>query len=59
MNNSYAVGWFALALINTNLAQLKGYPGIVWFALSFLGGPLATLVLAFLNPRRHATPPAA
>jgi hypothetical protein len=59
MDNSYAVGWFALALINTNLAQLKRYPGIVWFAISLLLGPLATLVLAFMNPRTQSPSPAA
>lgn len=27
----YAVGWGALALINANIAQLKGRSGFWWF----------------------------
>ena len=51
MNESYAVGWGTLALINANLAQLKGRSGIGWFLGSLLGGPVATLLLAILDPR--------
>lgn len=52
--NEYAVGWGALALINANIAQLKGRNGLLWFVGSLLGGPLATLVLAFLDRRPGA-----
>jgi hypothetical protein len=54
MNQSYAVGWGALALINANIAQLKGRSGLVWFLGSLIGGPLVTLLLAFVE--RRATP---
>jgi len=30
----YAVGWLCLALINTNIAQLKGAGGLLWGVLS-------------------------
>ena len=43
----YAVGWGSLALINAGLAQGKGRRGKVWFLLSLLLGPIATLVLLF------------
>jgi hypothetical protein len=45
-NSSYAVGWGALALINANIAQLKGKGGLLWFILSLLLGPIATFILA-------------
>jgi hypothetical protein len=48
-SSSYAVGWGALALINANLAQLKGRSGLGWFLGSLLGGPIATLLLAVLS----------
>jgi hypothetical protein len=40
------VGWGTLALINAGLAQGKGRSGLVWFLISLLGGPLATLLIA-------------
>ena len=51
MNESYAVGWGALALINANLAQLKGRSGIAWFFGSLFVGPIATFLLAVLDRR--------
>lgn len=48
-SSSYAVGWGTLALINANLAQLKGRSGLGWFLGSLLGGPIATLLLAVLS----------
>jgi hypothetical protein len=48
-SSSYAVGWGALALINANLAQLKGRSGLGWFLGSLVGGPVATLLLAILS----------
>ena len=49
MNESYAVGWGSLALINANLAQLKGRSGLMWFLGSLLGGPIATFLLAVMD----------
>ena len=45
----YAVGWGTLALINAGLAQAKNRSGLAWFLLSFLLGPLATLILLFMD----------
>lgn len=45
----YAVGWGTLALINANLAQLKGRSGLWWFVGSLLGGPVVTFFLAIAD----------
>ena len=45
MNESYAVGWFTLTLINAGLAQGKNRSGLNWFLLSLLLGPVATFCL--------------
>jgi len=45
----YFVGWGTLALINAGLAQGKQRSGLNWFLLSVLLGPLATLILLFLD----------
>ncbi|MEW9502373.1 hypothetical protein [Jeotgalibacillus marinus] len=45
MNESYAVGWFTLTLINAGLAQGKNRSGLNWFLLSLLLGPFATFCL--------------
>jgi hypothetical protein len=51
----YAVGWGALALINAGLAQGKGRPGAIWFLISLVLGPIATLVIVLL-PRQAVDP---
>jgi len=48
------VGWGSLALINAGLAQGKNRSGLVWFLLSLLLGPIATLVLVLL-PKVRST----
>ncbi|MBD8874428.1 antitermination protein NusB [Rhodanobacter sp. DHB23] len=45
-------GWGTLALINAGLAQGKNRSGLLWFLLSLLFGPLATLVLVLLPKER-------
>jgi hypothetical protein len=47
-SSGYAVGWGALALINAGLAQGKGRPGALWFLVSLLLGPFATLMIVLL-----------
>lgn len=47
------VGWGTLALINAGLAQGKNRSGLLWFLLSLLLGPLATLVLILLPKVRQ------
>lgn len=41
-------GWGTLALINAALAQGRNRNGLLWFLLSLLCGPLATLLLVLL-----------
>ncbi len=50
----YAVGWGTLALINAGLAQCKGRSGLGWFLASLLLGPVSTLVIVIVGPRRPA-----
>jgi len=51
----FFVGWGTLALINAGLAQGKNRSGLVWFLLSLLLGPLATLLLVLLAKVRPRT----
>jgi hypothetical protein len=51
----YAVGWGALALINANLAQLKGRSGFWWFVGSMIGGPVITFLLALTESEPTAS----
>lgn len=50
----YFVGWGTLALINAGIAQGKNRRGLVWFLLSLVLGPLATLIVV-LAPRQRQT----
>lgn len=54
-SSGYAVGWGTLALINAGLAQGKGRPGALWFLISLLLGPVATLMIVLL-PRQPVDP---
>lgn len=47
------VGWGTLALINAGLAQGKNRSGLLWFLLSLLLGPFATLVIVLLPKVRN------
>jgi len=42
-------GWGTLGLINAGLAQSKHRSGVVWFLLSLILGPFATLVIVLLD----------
>ena len=55
-DSNFYVGWGTLALINANLAQLKGGGGLFWFCLSLLLGPIATCLLAFRPTTRASLP---
>ena len=59
MDESYAVGWGSLALINANLAQLKGRSGVGWFFGSLIGGPIVTFLLAVMDPKSRSSAGAA
>ncbi|MFT5277862.1 MAG: hypothetical protein ACI97K_001245 [Glaciecola sp.] len=52
-SGSYFVGWGTLALINAGLAQGKGRRGLVWFLISLLLGPIATLLLVVMPDMRR------
>ena len=49
----YVAGWGTLALINAGLAQGKNRSGFIWFLLSLLLGPLATLLLVALFEKQR------
>lgn len=51
MEKDYVVGWGTLALINAGIAQGKNRSGLNWFLLSLLLGPMATLILLFVEKR--------
>ena len=47
------IGWITLALVNAGLAQGKHRRGLVWFVLSLVFGPLATLALVVMPKARQ------
>ncbi|HEU4628634.1 MAG TPA: hypothetical protein VFS08_02785 [Gemmatimonadaceae bacterium] len=49
-SREFYVGWGTLAMINGNLAQLKGRSGLAWFIGSLFVGPIATFLLCFVRP---------
>jgi hypothetical protein len=51
----YAVGWGSLALINAGLAQGKSRSGLLFFFISLLLGPIATLIIVLL-PKPNPSP---
>ena len=48
-SQDYVVGWSTLALINAGLAQSKYRSGLLWFLISLILGPVATLILVLLE----------
>ena len=49
LSNTFYLGWGSLALINAVLAQGKNRRGLIWFLLSLVLGPVATLILALMK----------
>ena len=49
INSSWTAGWGTLALVNAGLAQSKHRSGLVWFLVSLLLGPIATLLIVVLD----------
>jgi hypothetical protein len=47
-NETWYAGWGTLALVNAGLAQAKHRSGLIWFLLSLLLGPIATLLIVVL-----------
>ncbi len=47
--SSAAFGVGTLALINAGLAEQKGRSRLIWFFVSLLTGPLATLLIVVLD----------
>jgi hypothetical protein len=52
IQHEWVAGWGTLALINAGLAQAKHRGGLVWFLLSLLLGPIATLLIVVLEDPR-------
>jgi hypothetical protein len=48
IDTEWYAGWGTLALVNAGLAQGKHRTGLLWFLISLLLGPLATLLLVVL-----------
>lgn len=57
-SSGYVVGWGTLSLINAGLAQGKGRSGL-WWLVSLLLGPLATLLIVVLPDLRTVRIPIA
>jgi hypothetical protein len=57
LTDAHAAPWFAgwgtLALINAGLAQGKNRSGLLWFLLSLVLGPIATLIVVLLPKVRQ------
>jgi len=53
-HSQFFVGWGTLSLINAGLAQSKGRSGLVWWILSLLVGPIATLLIVVLPKEPNA-----
>jgi hypothetical protein len=47
-NFGWYAGWGTLSLINSGLAQGKLRSGLLWWLVSLLLGPLATLIIVLL-----------
>jgi hypothetical protein len=56
VTRGYAVGWGTLALLNAGLAQAKGHSRLIWFLLSLVLGPIATLVLVVFMGMKPPAP---
>ncbi len=54
-NQEYFIGWGTLSLINAGLAQSKGRSGLLWWLISMLLGPIATLLIVVL-PKQPQMP---
>ena len=48
----YAIGWGTLSLINAGLAQSKNHSGLLWWLLSLVLGPIATLLIVLVLDKR-------
>ncbi len=51
IGRGWFAGWGTLALLNAGLAQGKNRSGLIWFLLSLLLGPLATLCLVLVDKK--------
>ena len=53
VESGWVAGWGTLSLINAGLAQGKGRSGLIWFLVSLLLGPIATLLIVVLPADRR------
>ncbi len=52
VDKEWYAGWGTLALVNAGLAQGKHRSGLAWFLISLVLGPMATLILLWLDDLR-------
>lgn len=50
--NEWFAGWGTLALVNAGLAESKHRSRLIWFLVSLLIGPIATLLIVVLDDPR-------
>jgi hypothetical protein len=50
--SNFTAGIFSLALVNAGLAQTKNRSGLLWFFLSLLLGPIATLIIVLFEKKK-------
>ena len=48
-HQEFVVGWFTLSLVTAGIAQGKNRSGLGWWLLGLILGPLALLILLFLD----------
>ena len=53
--DQFYVGWIPLSFINAGLAQCKGRSGLLWWLVSLVLGPIATILIVVL-PKAEAEP---
>lgn len=47
---SSSLFWFTLAVVNAGLAEQKNRSRFIWFILSLVLGPVATVLIVLLRP---------
>ncbi len=53
----FAVGWGTLPLINAGLAQSKNHSGLLWWLISLLLDPIATLLIVVSSGQQRTRSP--
>ncbi len=48
----YGVIWGMMAFVNAGLARGRNHSGLIWFLVSLLIGPIATIILIVFFPKQ-------